>query len=252
MRFASLGSGSRGNGTLLESGSTCLLVDCGFTMRETERRLARLGRQVSDLSGILVTHEHSDHIKGVVPLARKYSIPVYATHGTAQYQGMSALASLNEVNTHGTFTVGDIEVTAVAVPHDAREPCQYVFGHGDRRLGLLTDLGSITQFVVDQYRYCDALVLEFNHDTDMLAMGPYPPSLKRRVGGDWGHLNNRQAAQLLAQLDVARLQHVVMAHISEKNNTVDLARQALHSVMQPSEAAISADQEEGFDWLAIG
>lgn len=251
MRFASLGSGSRGNGTLLESGSTCLLVDCGFTMRETERRLARLGRQVSDLSGILVTHEHSDHIKGVVPLARKYAIPVYATHGTAQYDGMAELASLHEVNTHGTFTVGDIEVTAVAVPHDAREPCQYVFGHRNRRLGLLTDLGSVTQFVVEQYRDCDALVLEFNHDTDMLAMGPYPPSLKRRVGGDWGHLNNRQAAQLLSMVEQARLQHVVMAHISEKNNTVALAEAELHTVLERSEAAISADQDEGFDWLAI-
>ncbi|WP_372758516.1 MBL fold metallo-hydrolase [Litorivivens sp.] len=251
MRFASLGSGSRGNGTLLESDSTCLLVDCGFTMRETERRMARLGRQVSDLSGILVTHEHSDHIKGVVPLARKYGLPVYATHGTAQYDGMAKLPGLHEVNTHGTFQVGDIEVSAVAVPHDAREPCQYVFSHRNRRFGLLTDLGSITQFVVEQYRNCDALVLEFNHDSDMLAYGPYPPSLKRRVGGDWGHLNNRQAAQLLSQLELSRLQHIVMAHISEKNNTVALAERALGTVLESGDAAISADQESGFDWLAI-
>lgn len=251
MRFASLGSGSRGNGTLLESEHTCLLVDCGFTLRETERRMARLGRSLDDLDGILVTHEHSDHIKGVVPLARKYGLPVYASHGTAQYEGMSRLAQLHEVNTHGTFQVGDIEISAVAVPHDAREPCQYVFAHRNRRLGLLTDLGSITPFVVDQYRQCDALVLEFNHDSNLLASGPYPPSLKRRVGGDWGHLNNVQAAQLLQAVEHQRLQHIVMAHISEKNNTVELAEEALRQVIASSDAAISADQENGFDWLAI-
>ncbi|MBB3048062.1 phosphoribosyl 1,2-cyclic phosphodiesterase [Litorivivens lipolytica] len=251
MRFASLGSGSRGNGTLVESNNTCLLIDCGFTIKDTERRLARLGRRVDELNGILVTHEHSDHIKGVGPLARKYNLPVFASHGTALYEGLGNVAVLNEVNTHGTFTVGDIEVSAVAVPHDAREPCQYVFAHRDRRLGLLTDLGSITPFVVEQYRQCDALVLEFNHDIDMLAMGPYPPSLKRRVGGDWGHLNNRQAAQLLSMVEQARLQHVVMAHISEKNNTVALAEAALQTVLERSEAAISADQDGGFDWLAI-
>lgn len=251
MRFASLGSGSRGNGTLVESDNTCLLVDCGFTIKDTERRLARLGRRVDELSGILVTHEHSDHIKGVGPLSRKYNLPVFASHGTALYEGLGNVTELNEVNTHGTFTVGDIEVSAVAVPHDAREPCQYVFAHRDRRLGLLTDLGSITPFVVEQYRQCDALVLEFNHDTDMLATGPYPPSLKRRVGGDWGHLNNRQAAQLLSMVEQARLQHVVMAHISEKNNTVELAEAALQAVLERSEAAISADQDDGFDWLAI-
>ena len=140
---------------------------------------------------------------------------------------------------------------AVAVPHDAREPCQYVFANRDRRLGLLTDLGSITPFVIEQYRDCDALVLEFNHDSDMLAVGPYPPSLKRRVGGDWGHLNNHQAAQLLSMVEQARLQHLVMAHISEKNNTVALAEQALGAVMTRCEAVLSADQEGGFDWLAI-
>ena len=251
MRFASLGSGSRGNGTLVESGDTCLLIDCGFTVKETERRLARLGRSVDDLSAVLVTHEHSDHIKGVGPLARKHALPVYASHGTAQYEGMAGLPDLCEVNTHGTFLVGDIEISAVAVPHDAREPCQYVFANRDRRLGLLTDLGSITPFVIEQYRDCDALVLEFNHDSDMLAVGPYPPSLKRRVGGDWGHLNNHQAAQLLSMVEQARLQHLVMAHISEKNNTVALAEQALGAVMTRCEAVLSADQEGGFDWLAI-
>lgn len=251
MRFASLGSGSRGNGTLLESDTTCVLVDCGFSVRETERRLQRLGRSAEDLSALLVTHEHTDHIRGVLPLARKYGIPVYATHGTAQYDTLLNLPGYREVNTHAAFRVGDIEVTPVAVPHDAREPCQYVFACGQRRLGLLTDLGSVTPYVCEQYRHCDALVLEFNHDTELLARGAYPPMLKRRVGGDWGHLSNVQAAQLLAGIKRERLQHIVMAHISEQNNTAELARAALAQVMTSMDAAVSADQEHGFDWLAI-
>ncbi|MFT5033356.1 MAG: phosphoribosyl 1,2-cyclic phosphodiesterase, partial [Bacteroidia bacterium] len=136
-------------------------------------------------------------------------------------------------------------------PHDAREPCQYVFSNGKRRLGLLTDLGSITPFVSEQYRQCDALVLEFNHDCNLLARGPYPPSLKNRVGGDWGHLSNEQAADLLSTVELERLQHIVMAHISEKNNTVALAEAALRQVVASMDTAISADQEKGFDWLAI-
>ena len=251
MRFASLGSGSRGNGTLLENSNTCLLVDCGFTIKETERRLQRLGRSAQDLSAILVTHEHSDHIKGVLPLARKYGIPVYASNGTAQYDTMLRYPDYCEVNTHATFCVGDIQITPVAVPHDAREPCQYVFADGKRRLGLLTDLGSITPFVCEQYRECDALILEFNHDCDLLARGPYPPMLKNRVGGNWGHLSNEQAAELLTKVEQERLQHIVMAHISEKNNTVELAEAALRQVVSSTEAALSADQEGGFDWLAI-
>ncbi|MFT5603472.1 MAG: phosphoribosyl 1,2-cyclic phosphodiesterase [Paracoccaceae bacterium] len=251
MRFASLGSGSRGNGTLLENKNTCLLVDCGFTVKETERRLRRLGRSADDLSAIVVTHEHSDHIKGVLPLARKYGLPVYASNGTAQYDTMAKLPGYREVNTHAVFSVGDIEITPVAVPHDAREPCQYVFSNGKRRLGLLTDLGSITPFVSEQYRQCDALVLEFNHDCNLLARGPYPPSLKNRVGGDWGHLSNEQAADLLSTVELERLQHIVMAHISEKNNTVALAEAALRQVVASMDTAISADQEKGFDWLAI-
>lgn len=251
MRFASLGSGSRGNGMLLENNNTRLLIDCGFTVKETERRLSRLGISADSLSAIVVTHEHSDHIKGVLPLARKYGLPVYASNGTAQYDTLSKLPGYREVNTHAVFSVGDIEITPVAVPHDAREPCQYVFSNGERRLGLLTDLGSITPFVSEQYRQCDSLVLEFNHDCNLLARGPYPPSLKNRVGGDWGHLSNEQAADLLASVELERLQHIVMAHISEKNNTVALAEAALRRVVEVGDTLVSADQENGFDWLAI-
>lgn len=251
MRFASLGSGSKGNATLLETAEQLILVDCGFTIKETERRMARLGRQPSDLCAILVTHEHSDHIKGVLPLARKYQLPVYASYGTAQYGQMMEFPLWRPLRLAEVLPLGAVEVTPVAVPHDAREPCQFVFRHRSQRFGLLTDLGSITPFVKAHYRDCDALLLECNHDVEMLRVGPYPPGLKRRVGGDWGHLNNAQAASLLQACQVERLQHVVMAHLSEQNNTPALAQAAIAPHLCGSEALLSADQEAGFGWLEI-
>ena len=251
MRFASLGSGSKGNGTLLESADSCLLIDCGFTVKDTERRLARLGRAASDLSAILVTHEHSDHIKGVLPLARKYRIPVYCSHGTAAYGELRASPLWRQLTLGHSLRIADIEIMPVAVPHDAREPCQFVFQRAAKRFGLLTDLGSISALVRQQYADCDALLLECNHDVEMLQAGPYPPTLKQRVGGDWGHLNNAQAASLLGSACIERLQHVVMAHLSEQNNTPALARAAIAPHLDRSEALLSADQEAGFDWLEI-
>jgi phosphoribosyl 1,2-cyclic phosphodiesterase len=251
MRFASLGSGSKGNATLIESDEACLLVDCGFTIAETEKRMARLGRSPSELSAILVTHEHSDHIKGVLPLARKYDLPVYSSFGTAEYKQMRAYKRWQQLSLGKQADIAGIDVSPVAVPHDAREPCQFVFRYQKKTFGLLTDLGSITPVVQEQYALCDALLLECNHDMPMLQQGPYPPSLKRRVGGDWGHLNNIQAAQLLSRVDVARLQHVVMAHLSEQNNTPGLARSAVEPILVNSEALLSADQQAGFDWLEI-
>lgn len=253
--FSSLGSGSRGNATLVKTEQALLLVDCGFTIKETERRLQLRGHSPDDIDAILVTHEHSDHIKGVGPFARKHKLPVYLTHGTAQYDGLSKLTALNHINTHRQFTIGDIDITPVAVPHDAREPCQFVFRSGAKNnvksFGLLTDLGSITPFVIDQYRHCDALMLECNHDLKMLSMGPYPPSLKSRVSGQWGHLNNNQSANLLRQIECERLQHLVISHISEKNNTQALAMEAVTGVYDDWNSLLLADQASGTEWMEV-
>lgn len=248
--FASLGSGSRGNATLIRSENALLLVDNGFTLKETERRLAKLGHCPEDISAILVTHEHGDHIKGVGPLARKYQLPVYLTHGTAQYQGLNNVNEMHQINIHRIFTVEDIDITPVAVPHDAREPCQFVFRHADKTIGLLTDLGSITPHVTEQYQHCDALMLECNHCPELLAMGQYPASLKQRVGGHWGHLSNHQAANLLEQIDVERIQHLVISHISENNNTEALAKAAV-TKWYSQDLPILAKQDEAIDWLAV-
>ena len=251
MQFASLGSGSKGNATLVRAGDSLLMVDCGFSLRETTRRLQRLGVQPEQLDAILVTHEHSDHCSGVARLSRKYAIPVYLTHGTAGTGRCDGSHQLCCFDSEHCFSLGELEVRAVTVPHDAVEPCQYLFSWRQRTLGILTDLGSITPHVLDQYRHCHSLVLEFNHDLPMLHAGAYPPGLKRRVGGDWGHLNNEQAAQLLRQIDGPQLGQLVVAHISENNNTRQKAEQALLSVLDSLDRVVWAEQAQGFDWLAV-
>jgi phosphoribosyl 1,2-cyclic phosphodiesterase len=227
-------------------------VDNGFSIKETERRLARLGLEADRLTAILVTHEHGDHIRGVGPLARKYGIPVWTTRGTASHPGLGELPVLHTIDVHQPLALGDIEVQPFPVPHDAREPCQFVFGDGAKRLGVLTDTGSTTTHIVEQLSGCDALMLECNHDTAMLMNGSYPESLKARVGGRFGHLSNEQAAELLAQLDTQRLQHLVAAHLSEQNNTPELAGGALSQILNCEADWISiAQQDSGLSWREI-
>jgi phosphoribosyl 1,2-cyclic phosphodiesterase len=251
LRFASLGSGSRGNATLVEWEQGSLLVDCGFSVKEAELRLARLGKTAQDLTAILVTHEHSDHIKGVAALARRYQLPIYMTPGTYHSKDLGELPKLNLVHAYTPFTVSGLHVTPVAVPHDACEPMQFVFEYSGLRLGILTDLGSITPHVEAAYQACDAILLEANHDPFMLASGSYPPSLKQRVGGQWGHLSNQQAAGFLQRLDTDRLQHLVVAHISQQNNSLAVARAVLEPVTKAVKQVTYACQNEGFDWLAL-
>lgn len=252
MRFASLGSGSRGNGTLVEQGSTLLLVDCGFSLRETERRLLRLGHDPAQVSAILVTHEHGDHLSGVGLFARRYKVPVWFSAGT-RAACREEFEDAQVFNSHASFAIGDIEVTPFPVPHDAREPTQFVFGNGAHRLGLLTDTGALTPHIEQQLTGCDALLLECNHDRVMLANGIYPPVLKARVGGDFGHLSNVQAATLLQRIDCSHLQHIVAAHLSDKNNTPQLATEALAAALDCSHEWIGiARQDEGLDWRELG
>ncbi len=228
MRFASLGSGSRGNATLIEAGETRLLLDCGFAARELERRLAMLDLLPDSLDGILVTHEHQDHVRGVGALARRYRLPVWLTHGTLRSGRLGKLPEMRLIHGQQTpFHIGNVQVAPYSVPHDAREPVQFVFSAGDARLGVLTDAGTITPHILAMLQPCNGLLLECNHDVEMLRLGPYPPPLQRRVGGRLGHLNNGQAAQLLASLDTTALDRLVLAHLSEKNNTPELAREAL-------------------------
>jgi phosphoribosyl 1,2-cyclic phosphodiesterase len=253
MRFASLGSGSRGNALVVEVKQTRLLLDCGFGIRETLARLSRLDLQPEDLAGILITHEHADHIGGLVRFARRYELPVWLTHGTFTNHPLAqTLPDIHLIDGHSAFQVDEIEVQPCHVPHAAREPVQYAFSCGIRRLGVLTDTGGSTPHIEAVLSGCDALVLECNHDPDMLREGSYPPMLKQRVAGRFGHLDNGMAAKLLARLDNSKLQHLVAAHLSEKNNTPELARAALSGVLNCEPEWIGvADQQSGFCWRQI-
>jgi phosphoribosyl 1,2-cyclic phosphodiesterase len=251
MRFAVLGSGSQGNGTLIASDSTYVLVDCGFSLRETERRLARLGVSAHQLSAILVTHEHADHVHGVGLLSRRYNLPVYMSRGTQR--GMrKPLEPAGFVAGGETLQIGALSISVTRVAHDAQEPTQYVFSDGKRRFGLLTDLGSYCDGVLDSYSGLDALMIEANHCRDLLARGHYPAFLKQRVGGQEGHLNNHQAASLVAELGWQDLQHLVLAHLSSKNNLPQLARQCFVDTLgcDPDWLQL-ADQDSGLDWRTI-
>jgi len=252
LKFASLGSGSKGNATLIAVGDTCILVDCGFSMRETVNRLERSGKQPEQLAAILLTHEHGDHIRGAGALSRKYGIPVWSTRGTAQVDILGDVSRQYFINAEEKFSIGNITVQAYPVPHDAREPCQYIFSNGKHKLGLLTDVGKGTPHIVEQLSSCDALLLECNHDSEMLFNGDYPPSLKQRVSGDLGHLSNQQAADILAQLDTGNLKYIAAMHLSDKNNRAELAQQALSSVLGCDNDWINiADQQDGLEWQKI-
>lgn len=253
MRFASLGSGSRGNALVVEVGNTRLLIDAGFGPREISRRLERLGVTADAVDAVLVTHEHSDHIGGVFACAQRFDWAVLLTHGTlAACREDGANPYITMIDSHEPIAVGDICVHPFPVPHDAREPVQFVLADGAKRLGVLTDAGHVTPHMLAMLDACDALVVECNHDAGMLAQGSYPPALKRRVGGLWGHLDNAAAALLLSHIDRSRLRHVVAAHLSAENNRPALAQAALSTVLDCAEQWIGvATQEEGFAWRDI-
>lgn len=256
MRFASLGSGSEGNGLVVQAGRTALLLDCGFSVSETTRRLARLHLTPQDIDGIVVTHEHDDHVGGVPRFAQKYGIPAFLTHGTLMASGLSYFegVDVNIIDSHRPLPVGDIELRPFPVPHDAREPTQFVFSDGDRALGVLTDTGVSTPHIEAMLSGVAALVLECNHDLDMLLNGSYPRTLKQRIAGRFGHLDNAAAAAVLRALPrgQGRLQHVIAAHLSKQNNTPALAQAALANALDCDVAWIGvARQEDGFTWREI-
>jgi phosphoribosyl 1,2-cyclic phosphodiesterase len=254
MRFASLGSGSEGNGLVVEAGGTRILADCGFGLADTVKRLERLGVEAASINAVLVTHEHDDHVGGVARFARKYKTPVWLTYGTLQAaaKSLSGVDSVRVFDCHRRFAIDEIEIEPYTVPHDAREPSQFVFGDGKVRLGLLTDAGSLTPHMRVVLDGLDAIVLECNHDPLMLQNSSYPEKLKQRIGGRLGHLANEMAAELLAALDCSRLKHVVAAHLSRQNNRPELASGALARALSCDEKWIGvADQENGFAWRAL-
>ena len=258
MRFCSLGSGSSGNawGVEARSGTTVsrVLVDCGFSRRELEARLCRVGLNLGDLDAVFVTHEHGDHIGCALTLARSHGLPLWMSRGTWRALAEPALPPglLGFARDGEPIAVGDLELHPFTVPHDAMEPLQLCCSDGHHRLGVLTDVGSITTHLLGRLQKCDALVLECNHDRALLAQSRYPASLKARIGGPHGHLANDLAARILALCHHTGLQHVVAAHLSEQNNRAALAALALAEACgaRPDDIAV-ADASTGLDWRCV-
>lgn len=260
LRFTSLGSGSSGNATLIEAQGqdgerpTRLLVDCGLPPRPLALRLAARGLQVTDIDAVFVTHEHSDHVGGVLALQRRHGTPVWAGAGTwarasAKQETVPACAVARDGE---AIIIGALTLQPFAVPHDAAEPLQLRCSDGRRSIGILTDIGEPTDAVTQALQGCDALLLETNHDREMLARGAYPVWLKRRIGGRHGHLANDQSASLLDACRHDGLRHVVAAHLSRQNNRPTLALAALQGALGVAATRLTvADAASGCAWIEI-
>lgn len=250
MLLASLGSGSKGNATLVRCENSCVLIDCGYSLLQFETRMQSYDLSASDIDAILVTHEHSDHGAGVLKLARKYTIPIWTSIGTAR---ALKIEDYHAISGGQEFVLGDdLLVQAVTVPHDAKEPLQFIFTQlsTGRKLGVLTDSGHITPHMIQAYGGLHGLLLEFNYDENMLLNGPYPASLKRRISGQLGHLSNNQSLDLLMQIDSSRLDCLIAAHISEKNNSAEIVAGLLQG-LDTSYASVLATQQKGFAWVQV-
>ncbi|VTU22991.1 Putative metallo-hydrolase YycJ [Variovorax sp. SRS16] len=257
LRFRSLGSGSTGNATVVEAVSdgrtSRLLIDCGFALRHLDARLARAGLAAGDIDAIFVTHEHGDHIGCAHALSRRDRIPVWMSEGTWLATGGRDFEGRLKLARDGAdIHVGDLVVQPFTVPHDAREPLQLRCTDGARSLGVLTDLGHATPHVLAQLTRLDALLLEFNHDSEMLAASAYPPFLKLRVGGNYGHLSNAAAAAIAHAVHHDGLRHVLAAHLSEQNNRPDIVRRMLADALGAHEdEMLAASAADGSPWLDL-
>jgi phosphoribosyl 1,2-cyclic phosphodiesterase len=258
MRFCSLGSGSGGNATLIEASqgitSTRLLVDAGFSVRELARRLARSGCAPEDVDALFITHEHGDHIGCALAFASKYRRPLIMSRGTWRAVGNADFdpALLRIAKDGEPISLGDMALKPFSVPHDANEPLQLVLDDGALRLGIVTDLGCAPAGVAHALAGCQALLLECNHDEGMLRSGPYHPALKKRILGSHGHLSNAAAGELLSRCLHAGLQTIAAAHLSEHNNTPELARAALAAALGAGDSDIRvAHPTQGLDWLEL-
>ncbi len=277
LRYKNLSSGSTGNATLVEVGNSTgqpsrVLIDCGMRLSLLLEHLMHAQVQPSEIDAIFITHEHSDHIGCVTQLASRYSIPVWASSGThvalqdmqrklrakqpthsqllpnfAEFEALVRLAA-----DLCPIEIGGLQLNPFTVPHDAREPLQLTCTDGNAKLGILTDLGHASRHVIEQLVGCNALLLESNHDEDMLSKSKYPAFLKARVGGDFGHLSNAQAAEVLTSVMHDQLRHVSAAHLSQQNNHPSLAQNALSTVLgcMPAEV-LAACPETGTPWMVV-
>ena len=233
MRLCSIASGSSGNCIYVGSDATHLLVDVGISGKRTEAGLKELDVSPRDLDGILITHEHADHIAGIGVMARKYEVPIYATSGTiAAIKACSSVGKIEdelfvEIQADKKLTIKDIVVNPMRISHDAADPVAYRLSYGMKKVAICTDLGVYNDYTIECLKGMDALLLEANHDVNMLQVGPYPYHLKQRILGDRGHLSNENSGRLLSRILHDKLQTVVLGHLSKENNLPELAYEAV-------------------------
>ncbi len=236
LRFTILASGSTGNAMVVGNDEVQLLVDAGLSAKKTEQLMNEREVCASGLQGILITHEHADHIKGVGALARKYDLPVYANEKTWEQldKQLGEIAEENKkvMETGEMLDFGTLKVESFAVSHDAAEPVGFCFYEGDRKLALATDLGYVSSKVKEKIADADVLILEANHDVEMLRMGSYPWNVKRRILSDLGHLSNESAGEALAELLSGRTKRVYLAHLSRDHNLMDLAKLTVNNILE--------------------
>lgn len=236
MQFSILGSGSKGNSVYIEAKNTAILIDAGFSGKQLSTRLSAIDRDISQVSGIFLTHEHNDHIVGAGIVSRRFRVPVFANDGT--FSG--ADKKLGKLHKRSIFATGettgfqDLEVRSFRTLHDTNDPVGFVISDGEHSVGYCTDTGKVTHLMAARLRGCDALILEFNHDPEMLKNGPYPLALQQRVRSNHGHLANVDAAAFLGQLLDEQLRYVVLAHLSETNNLPEIAHKAAQGVASAS------------------
>lgn len=250
MNFVSITSGSSGNCIYAGTDSTHILVDAGISGKRIEQGLESIGLKADELSGILITHEHADHIAGLGVLARRYGIPMYATKGTID--GIRNTKSVGEIpdelfnviNTDIPFMIDDLLIKPVEISHDANEPCAYRIENGKKSVGICTDLGTYNDYIVDSFRGVNAILLEANHDVNMLQVGRYPYPLKRRILSDRGHLSNENSGRLLCRLLHDDLKTIMLGHLSEENNLAELAYETVRLEIMMNECEY---QPEDFD-----
>lgn len=235
MRFCVLGSGSKGNVTYVASRDTALLIDGGLSGKETRRRLAQIGVEITGIDAVLVTHEHNDHISGVGVLSRQGRLPVFVNPQTLSAAGgrLDKLFAVREFETGTSFVLGDLEIHPFSISHDTVDPVGFVVSNGCHSVGYCTDTGTVSRLMHHRLCRCQGLVLESNHDPDLLRNSSYPPYVKQRIRGNKGHLANRDSARFLLELWHEELEHVVLAHLSESNNRPELAYQEALRVIDP-------------------
>lgn len=243
LELYSIISGSSGNCSLVTDGQTNILVDCGTSGKRALASLHALGVEPERLNAIFVTHEHDDHIKGVGVLARKLKIPVYATYDThsAMKIGKISEEQIRFVQPDAECAVGDIGITPISIPHDAADPCAYTFTDGSDRVTIATDLGTMTNELFSRLSGSRKIILESNHDIEMLRMGPYPYSLQRRILGNHGHLSNATAAETAYRLVETGTEHIMLGHLSEHNNIPELARMETTNYLSQHNIKVGCD-----------